>query len=79
MDEALEMLRKFSPNYLVLSAGMDTFDGDPLGKFHVTHGGIAEIGKRVAGLNLPATIVMEGGYANEALGTNIVTLLENFK
>ncbi len=79
LDEALEMLRKFSPNYLVLSAGMDTFDGDPLGKFHVTRGGIAEIGKRVAGLNLPAAIVMEGGYANEALGTNIVTLLENFK
>jgi len=79
LNEALEMILKFAPNYLVLSTGMDTFDGDPLGKFHVTRNGFAKIGKRLAGLTLPTTIIMEGGYANEALGTNIVTLLENFK
>ena len=79
LEEALEMIRKFTPNYLVLSAGMDTFDGDPLGKFHVTCEGFAEIGKRIAGLKLPTAIIMEGGYANDALGTNVVTLLENFK
>ncbi|MBI5824201.1 MAG: histone deacetylase family protein [Chloroflexi bacterium] len=79
LDEALEMIQKFAPNYLVLSAGMDTFDGDPLGKFHVTREGFAEIGKRIAGLTLPTAIIMEGGYANDALGVNIVTLLENFK
>ena len=48
LEEALEMIRKFTPNYLVLSAGMDTFDGDPLGKFHVTCEGFAEIGKTIA-------------------------------
>lgn len=79
LDEALEMIQKFSPNYLVLSAGMDTFDGDPLGKFHVTRKGFAEIGKKIASLRLPTAIIMEGGYANEALGINIVTLLENLK
>ena len=79
LDDALEMIRKFAPNHLVLSTGMDTFDGDPLGKFHVTREGFAEIGKRIAGLKLPTAIIMEGGYANEALGTNITTLLENFK
>ncbi|NOH02880.1 MAG: histone deacetylase family protein [Chloroflexi bacterium] len=79
LDDALEMIRKFAPGYLVLSTGMDTFDGDPLGKFHITRDGFAEIGKRIAGLNLPAAIIMEGGYANEALGENIRTLLENFK
>ncbi len=79
LDEALQMIRKFSPNFLVLSTGMDTFDGDPLGKFHVTRNGFAEIGKRISEIKLPTVIIMEGGYANEALGTNIVTLLENFK
>ena len=79
LDEALKMIQDFAPSYLVLSTGMDTFDGDPLGKFHVTREGFAEIGKRIAGLKLPTTIIMEGGYANEALGTNVVTLLENFK
>ncbi len=79
LDEALAMIQKFSPNYLVLSTGMDTFDGDPLGKFHVTQNGFAEIGKRIASLSLPTVIIMEGGYANAELGTNIVTLVENFK
>lgn len=79
LDEALTMIRKFTPDFLVLSFGADTFDGDPLGTFHVTREGFAEIGKRIAGLNLPTAVIMEGGYANEALGENTVTLLENFK
>lgn len=79
LNEALSMIKNFAPAYLVLSTGMDTFDGDPLGKFHVTQNGFKEIGQRIASLSLPAAIIMEGGYANEALGTNLVTLLENFK
>ena len=79
LDEALNIIKKFAANYLVISAGVDTFDGDPLGTFKVTCEGFSEIGKRIASLNLPTAIIMEGGYANEALGTNVVTLLENFK
>jgi len=79
LDEALGMIKNFASNYLVVSAGMDTFAGDPLGTFKVTREGFSEIGKRIAALHLPTAIIMEGGYANEALGTNIVTLLENFK
>jgi acetoin utilization deacetylase AcuC-like enzyme len=79
LDEALVLIRGFAPNYLVVPTGMDTFDGDPLGTFKVTRAGFAEIGKRIAALRLPTAIIMEGGYANAALGENIVTLLENFK
>lgn len=79
LDEALKSVRDFSPAHLVLSLGADAFDGDPLGTFHVTRAGFSEIGGRIAGLNLPTTIIMEGGYANEALGENILTVLENFK
>ena len=79
LDEALSMISNFAPSHLVLSTGMDTFGGDPLGKFHITQNGFGEIGQKIASLNLPTAIIMEGGYANEALGTNIVTLLENFK
>jgi acetoin utilization deacetylase AcuC-like enzyme len=78
LDEALGMIKKFAPKHLVVSAGMDTFDGDPLGKFKVSRGGFAEIGKRISALDLPAAIIMEGGYANKALGENVVALLEQF-
>jgi acetoin utilization deacetylase AcuC-like enzyme len=73
------MIKSFAPDHLIVSAGMDTFDGDPLGTFKVTQNGISQIGAQIAALQLPTVIIMEGGYANEALGTNIVTLLENFK
>jgi len=79
LNQALTMIKDFAPKYLVLSAGMDTFDGDPLGTFKVTRAGFREIGKRIAALQLPTAIIMEGGYANEDLGKNIVTLLENLK
>ena len=78
LDKALDIIRRFSPDHLVLSFGADTYDGDPLGKFHITREGFSEIGKCIAGLKLPTTIIMEGGYANEALGTNTQTLLEAF-
>jgi acetoin utilization deacetylase AcuC-like enzyme len=79
LDEALAIIRNFAPKYLVLSIGMDIFDGDPLGKFHITRRGINEIGKRITSLNIPTAIIMEGGYSNAELGDNVVGLLENFK
>lgn len=79
LNEALNLIHKFAPEYLVLSFGADAFDGDPLGLFKITRDGFSEIGSRIAGLNLPTAIIMEGGYANEALGENTKTLLENFK
>ena len=78
LDDALDLIQKFAPKFLVLSAGMDTFAGDPLGSFKISRAGFSQIGKRIAALKLPTTIIMEGGYANQALGENIVTLLEQF-
>jgi acetoin utilization deacetylase AcuC-like enzyme len=79
LDKALNLIKEFAPAYLVVSAGMDTFGGDPLGTFKITHSSFTKFGRRIAALNLPTVIVMEGGYANEALGTNTVNLLEGFR
>ena len=78
LEEALVMVQSFAPAFLVLSAGMDLYSGDPLGKFEVTREGIRQIGERVAALEVSTLIVMEGGYNNNALGENITTLLEKF-
>jgi acetoin utilization deacetylase AcuC-like enzyme len=78
LEEALSLIRKFEPKYLVLSAGMDIYADDPLGTIKVTTNGIGEIGKRISALDLPTVIIMEGGYANEVLGKNIVSLLGEF-
>jgi acetoin utilization deacetylase AcuC-like enzyme len=79
LGEALQLIRDFAPKYLVVPTGMDTFDSDPLGQFKLTRECYGEIGGRIAALNLPTVIIMEGGYANADLGLNIVSLLEKFK
>jgi len=78
VDRATALIADYKPLFLVISAGMDLFEGDPLGKFKVTRDGICQIGKEIAALSLPTLVVMEGGYNNAALGENIIALLENF-
>jgi acetoin utilization deacetylase AcuC-like enzyme len=58
---------------------MDIYAEDPLGTIKVTTAGIGEIGRRISGLGLPTVIVMEGGYNNESLGRNVLSLLEAFQ
>ncbi|MBX3000143.1 MAG: histone deacetylase family protein [Caldilineaceae bacterium] len=78
VDETLAAVKAFDPAYLVLSAGFDAFDGDPLGQFRLSTEGFGAIGQRVARLTLPTLIVQEGGYAIHALGRNVVSLLKGF-
>ena len=78
LDQAIGLIREFNPVYLVVSAGMDIYAADPLGAIKVTTEGIAGIGGRIASLDLPTVLVMEGGYANEALGRNVLTFLSAF-
>jgi acetoin utilization deacetylase AcuC-like enzyme len=79
LDQAINLIQGYKPAYLVVSAGMDIYADDPLGTIKVTTDGIHEIGKRIASLGLPTVIVMEGGYANEALGRNIIAFLSVFQ
>jgi len=79
LDKAIGLINEFKPAYLIVSAGMDIYADDPLGTIKVTTEGIGMIGKRIASMNLPTVIVMEGGYANEILGRNILALLSAFQ
>jgi len=79
LDEALTLIDDFSPDNLVISVGMDIYKEDPLGDFKITRQGIYEIGQRIAGLNLPSLIVMEGGYHIPSIGVNMVSFLNPFE
>jgi acetoin utilization deacetylase AcuC-like enzyme len=78
LDQALAAIREFAPRYLVLSAGFDIVQGDPEGGFCITGEGLQEIGRRVAALELPTVIILEGGYLLESLGESAVALLQAF-
>ena len=78
LDQALAVIDGFAPRYLVVSAGFDIAESDPVGGFCVSTGGLREIGRRIAALDLPTVIVQEGGYLLDTLGESAVAFLRAF-
>jgi acetoin utilization deacetylase AcuC-like enzyme len=78
LEEGLSAVRAFAPGALVVALGLDAHEGDPFGGLRLTTEGFAEIGRRLARLNLPTVLVQEGGYLCSALGTNLVAVLGGF-
>jgi acetoin utilization deacetylase AcuC-like enzyme len=75
LDAALANLGTSGADALVISLGVDTFDGDPISQFKLKTPDYASIASRIGGLGLPLVIVQEGGYAVEAIGTNVASFL----
>ncbi len=62
LEKALKVIRKYSPDYLVVSLGVDIMRGDPTGAFYVSAEGMRNIGRAIGALHLPSVIIQEGGY-----------------
>jgi acetoin utilization deacetylase AcuC-like enzyme len=76
---ALPALRSFAPDYLVLSAGLDTYELDPVGHFDLTTDDLRAVGERIGRLGIPTVAVQEGGYHAAHLGLNAVALLDGLQ
>ena len=76
--QALDAVARFDPGLVVVSFGADTWEGDPISAFRVTTGDYRRIAADIAALGVPTAIIMEGGYAVDALGTNVATFLAGF-
>lgn len=70
LRQALALIERFEPRYLVLSVGLDIAKGDPTGAWVITPEGFERIGGAVAGLGLPTLAVQEGGYDTRVIGRN---------
>jgi len=69
LEEALGVLRRFKPDFFVVSLGLDIMAGDPTGAFSITTKGVQRIGRLVGSLKVPMLIVQEGGYTLRNLHT----------
>jgi len=76
--QALNWLARFEPELLIVSYGADTYAGDPISYFSIETADYTPMARRIAALSLPTLIVMEGGYAVEALGNNVAAFLGGF-
>jgi acetoin utilization deacetylase AcuC-like enzyme len=63
---------------LIVSYGADTHEADPISFFELRTSDYAPMARRIASMGLPTLIVMEGGYAVDALGANVAEFLNGF-
>jgi len=75
LADALDKLRKFSPDALVVALGLDTFAGDPTTFFEITTDDFSRMGAAISTLELPTLVVLEGGYSVDWIGENTVRFL----
>jgi acetoin utilization deacetylase AcuC-like enzyme len=75
---ALDAIARFAPGLLVVSFGADTWEGDPISHFALRTQDYAVLARDIAGGGWPTVIVMEGGYAVDALGRNVASFLSGF-
>jgi len=66
-------------NALVVSLGVDTFEGDPISRLKLTSEDFPRIGARIGRICIPTRFAMEGGYAVDEIGLNAVGVLSRFE
>ncbi|MBD3792637.1 MAG: histone deacetylase [Campylobacterales bacterium] len=84
-EEILEIYREelpkhyhdFQPDIVLVSAGYDLHESDPLAQLNVTTDGIREIVRTILDLgDTPVVFMLEGGYSVYDLGWNVVATVE---
>ena len=71
-------VRAFDPDLVLVSAGFDAHELDPLGGMRLTVDGFRELGRRCAALAPKTAAVLEGGYNVETLPALVEAALEGF-
>ena len=78
LADALDRVGEFSPQYLVVSLGVDAFENDPISFFKLTSPDFLTTGQVIGALDIPTLFVMEGGYDVDEVGVNVVNVLKGF-
>jgi acetoin utilization deacetylase AcuC-like enzyme len=72
-------VRRFEPELLLVSAGFDAHEQDPLAEMEVTENGFREMARRCAQLAPRVAAVLEGGYEIATLPRLVEAALEGFE
>ena len=79
LQTALDAVRRFGADALVVALGVDTFEGDPISRFTLRSDDYLQVGRMLASAGLPTVMTMEGGYAVAEVGVNVVKVLKGFQ
>ena len=79
LQSALTRIAEFRADALVVSLGVDTFESDPISFFRLKSPDFSTYGRMIGACRIPTLFVLEGGYAVDEIGTNVVNVLEGFE
>ncbi len=79
LDTAVKAITAFGPDAIIVSLGVDTFEGDPISHFTLKTTDYPAVGHAISALKRPTLFVMEGGYAVAEIGDNVVGVLRGFR
>lgn len=77
--KALQLIKDFNPDAMVVSLGVDTFEDDPISAFQLKSEHYPLLGAHIASLGLPTVFIQEGGYAVAEVGQNVAAVLQGFE
>ena len=78
LEQACTAIAAFRPDALVVSLGLDTYEGDPISTFKLKTADFHAVGARLARLGLQTLFCLEGGYAVGPIGANAVRVVNGF-
>ncbi|MDY49351.1 histone deacetylase family protein, partial [Salmonella enterica] len=76
---ALDAVKRFGPDVLIISLGLDTFEGDPISHFRLTSSDFIRMGQEITWAGIKTLFVMEGGYMVDEIGINCVNVLVGYE
>ncbi|TKC83124.1 histone deacetylase family protein [Trinickia terrae] len=78
LAQALDIVRRYGADALVIALGFDIYKDDPQSQVAVTTPGFGRLGEALGGMGLPTVIVQEGGYHLESLEANARAFFSGF-
>ena len=78
LEQAIQKIAQFDPDYLVVALGFDTYEKDTLGNFLLTSEYYSKMAQTITSLKKPTVIILEGGYYLPDLAKNTLIFLQHF-
>ncbi len=67
---AIQAVKHYNPDYLVIALGLDIAKGDPTGTWLLSANDFTINGQLISAMKIPTLVIQEGGYQNKVLGIN---------
>lgn len=78
LASAIGAIRRFDPDALVISLGLDAHRDDPQGLFALSTDAFRVIGEVIGEMDLPTLFVQEGGYAVGDVGASLAAFMRGY-